>query len=76
MWLAQFESSNFLFEGAGESPAMAKHTLLEVLRLHCKRTKAKLKDFYYPEEVHLRELQPGFGFIDGQECLERAKCAS
>jgi hypothetical protein len=67
LFVAQFESSNFEFEGFGTSDKAARKSLLRVLRTHCKQRGAKLKEFYYPDEVFVREVRTGDGFIDKEK---------
>jgi hypothetical protein len=78
MFLAQYESSNFLFEGAGNTEQQARVMLNKVLRHHCRNTGARLTEFFAPDEVFVREIQPGFAFLDGGEVesLREKVCAS
>lgn len=71
-FIAQYESSNFLFEGIGWTEQQARVILNVTLVAHCERTGAKLKEFFYPDEVFVREIQPGFCFID-KECVRKQK---
>jgi len=67
MFLAQFESSNFLFEAAGNTEQQARVLLNKLIRLHCHSTNAHIEDFFEPEEVQVRELRPGCAWVDGQK---------
>ena len=72
LFLAQFESRNFLFEGVGVTANSAKAALLRVLVIHCERTGASLADFYSNDDVHVRELAAGQLFIDRERVTELA----
>lgn len=64
MFIAQYESANFLFEGAGETAFKAKVALKHALAAHCQRTGARLREFFYADEVFVREVREGWYFID------------
>lgn len=70
MFIAQFQSSNFLFEGVGGSEHEARSVLRRVLRQHCKNTGARLDEFFVSDEIYVRELNEGYGFIDGGRVCE------
>jgi hypothetical protein len=71
--LAKFESRNFVFEGCGATEAEARDALSGALRAHCRRTGARLAEFFYPDDVQVRELTVGAGFIDGDEIKPGSK---
>lgn len=66
LWIAQFESSRFLFEGVGKDEFEARAALGRAIHLHCQQTGAKSKEFFVPEEVYVRELKPLSIWRDGQ----------
>lgn len=65
LWLARFESRNFEFEGCGESESGARAALDRALRAHCRARAARLADFFFPDDVQVRELISGQALIDG-----------
>jgi hypothetical protein len=67
LYLAEFESSNFVFEGCGSTEAEACAVLDLVLHRHCINTGARLADFFVAGEVQIRKLRPGDGFVDGDK---------
>lgn len=73
MFIAEYESRNFTFEGAGDTEYEARFMLMKALRFHCKQRGAVLKEFYFPDDVEVRKIEPGVGFIDKQEVVSRKK---
>lgn len=73
MFIAEYESSNFFFEGTGNTEQQARAMLRDALRHHCKATGAILGEFFYLEDVYVRELKPGQGLIDRERVCERDK---
>lgn len=70
LYCATYESRNFDFEGVGETVNSAKATLLRVLVVHCRRTGAHLAEFYHDDDVNVREIAAGYGFIDREQVLQ------
>lgn len=69
-FLAQYDSRYFSFHGFGDSPFHAMVALESALIAHCKRTGARLPDFYSPDTVSYMELVPGAGYIDKEKVTQ------
>lgn len=59
LYLAHYESSNFLFEGVDKTEESAKAALLRAIKHHCRQTGARINDFFYPDEIFIRKLTAG-----------------
>lgn len=64
LFSARYESANFKFEGVGESYEDAVRALERAIRHHCRNTGAAKDAFYVREDVYVRELVAGDGWVD------------
>ena len=64
LFSARYESANFSFEGVGETSRDAVQALERAIHHHCRNTGARREDFYNRDEVYVRELVEGDGWVD------------
>ena len=73
LYIAQYESVSFWFEGVGFSEQQARVILTQTIQAHCRDTGAHAVDFYNIEDVQIRKIEPGSGYLDHCTELVREK---